>query len=237
MKKILCLLVDDEPFAIRLLQKHVEELDFLEVVATCRNAVQALQVLKQQPVDLLFLDIQMPQLSGISFLKSLPNPPKTIITTAHREYALDGYDLDITDYLLKPITFERFFKAIERYMRTTEQAVPVAIENKEDRFIFLKSGYKQLKIGLADILYIESVKDYIKVRTSEKEITAKYKLTDIEMKLKGKGFLRIHRSYMVNLKNITAFSATDVELGTWEIPIGETYKEEVFKVFNGMQGK
>src|SRR5882672_7712039 len=122
--KIRCLLVDDEPLAIALLQKHLQQLDFFEVAGTCNNAAKAIEILSTRQIDLLFLDIQMPKISGIALLKTLRHPPKTIITTAHREYALDGYDLDIVDYLLKPITFDRFFKAIERYLRSSNMTVP-----------------------------------------------------------------------------------------------------------------
>lgn len=232
MKKIRCLLVDDEPLAIALLQKHVEQIDFLEVAGTCANAVKALDILRNQGIDLLFLDIRMPKISGLDFLKTLRHPPKTIITTAYREYALDGYDLDIVDYLLKPITFDRFFKAIERYLRSSEQAPPLAAGIAEAQFIHIKSGYKHLKINLADILYIESQKDYVKIHTAEKEVVAKHKISDLDQELAGKGFLRIHRSFLINVKNITAFTANDIEMGKLEIPIGESYKELVFKILS-----
>jgi two-component system, LytTR family, response regulator len=230
MKKIRCLLVDDEPLALSLLQKHLGQLDFMEVSATCPNVIKALEVLKSQEIDLLFLDIRMPQVTGIDFLKTLRNPPKTIITTAYREYALDGYDLDIVDYLLKPITFDRFFKAVERFLRNSEtNPTPVSVTNNEARYIYLKSGYKHLKINLDEILYIESVKDYIKIHTLQKEIVSKYKISDLEKELDDKGFLRIHRSFIINLKNITAFTACDIEIDKLELPIGDSYKEYVGK--------
>ncbi|MES2111347.1 MAG: LytTR family DNA-binding domain-containing protein [Bacteroidota bacterium] len=229
MKKTRCLLVDDEPLAISLLENHISKLDFLEVSATCPNAPKAMEVLRQQEIDLLFLDIQMPDISGIDFLKTFRNAPKTIITTAYREFALDGYDLDIVDYLLKPITFDRFFKATERYMRTLQNTTLVP-PNTEPGFIFIKSGYNQVKIEFADILYIESVKDYIRLHTREKEVIAKYKISDIETELSGKGFLRTHRSFIVNLNNIAAFNANDIMIGTAEIPIGESYKSVVLKL-------
>jgi len=230
MKKIRCLLVDDEPLAISLLENHIGKLDFLKVSATCPNAPKAMEVLRQQEIDLLFLDIQMPDISGMDFLKTFRNAPKTIITTAYREFALDGYDLDIVDYLLKPITFDRFFKAIERYLRSGSPNTVPALPNTETGYIFIKSGYNQVKIELAEILYIESVKDYIRLHTRQTEITAKYKISDIETELSGKGFLRTHRSFIVNLKNITAFNASDIMIGTTEIPIGESYKSVVLKI-------
>ncbi len=230
MKKIRCLLVDDEPLAISLLKKHVAQLDFLEVAETCPNALKALEVLKKTEIDLMFLDIRMPAISGIDFLKMLHHPPKVIITTAYREYALDGYDLDIIDYLLKPITFDRFFKAIERYLRNNNlmDSSPANI-NSEQASLYIKSAHKNIKVNPDDILYIESMKDYVKIHTIETIITTKYRISDMEAELANKGFLRIHRSFIVNLKHLTAFTSSDVEIGKVEIPIGESYKELVFQ--------
>jgi len=231
MKKVKCLLVDDEPLAIMLLQKHVNQLDFLEVVDSCPNALKALEVLKSTAVDLMFLDIRMPSISGIDFLKMLRHPPKVIITTAYREYALDGYDLDIVDYLLKPVTFDRFFKAIERYLRTNDLSAPIAptVPAGESASINVKAGYKNLRINTDDVLYIESLKDYVKIVTAEDTIMTKYRISDMENELSRKGFLRIHRSFIVNLKNISAFTASDIEIGKIELPIGESYKEQVIR--------
>jgi two-component system LytT family response regulator len=231
--KIKCLLVDDEPLAIKLIQKHIEQLDSFEVAATCSNAVKALEVLRTTPVDLLFLDIKMPQITGIEFLKTLRNPPAVIITTAYREYALEGYDLDIVDYLLKPITFERFFKAIERYLRRsskheTSNAITVAPQ-EQTSFIYLRAGSKFHKLDTEDILYFESQKDYIVAHCTHNKITAKYKISELETELKGKTFLRIHRSFIINLQKVTAFTPYDVEIGPDEIPIGASYKEYVLK--------
>ncbi|MFL9485051.1 LytR/AlgR family response regulator transcription factor [Chitinophagaceae bacterium LWZ2-11] len=227
-----CLLVDDEPLAISLLQKHIEQLDSFEIAGTCNNAVKALEYLNKHKIDLLFLDIKMPKISGIELLKTLKNPPKVIITTAYREYAVDGYDLDIIDYLLKPITFDRFFKAVERYLRVSNKILPELLHSSENKFIYVKSRNKFFKLDINDILYIESLKDYIKVFTREKDIVAKYRISDFEKELITKGFLRIHRSFIVNIKNITAFTATDIEIGKTEIPIGAGYKELVFKTLN-----
>ncbi|MCR8561194.1 LytTR family DNA-binding domain-containing protein [Mucilaginibacter sp. BJC16-A38] len=235
MKKIRCLLVDDEPLAISLLQKHVGQLDFLEVTGTCPNALKALEVLKNKNVDLMFLDIRMPAISGIDFLKTLRYPPKVIITTAYREYALEGYDLDIVDYLLKPITFDRFFKAIERYLRQDKQSeiVPAAPGAGEPSGISIKSGYRTVRISTDDILYIESLKDYIKIITTDDTILTKCRIGDMENELSPKGFLRIHRSFIVNLKQVSAFTMSDVEIGKTELPIGDTYKELVTKRLKG----
>lgn len=229
--KIKCLLVDDEPLAISLLQNHISKLDYFEVVGTCQNALKAAEVLRTTTVDLMFLDIKMPQITGIDFLKTLKNPPAVIFTTAYREYALESYDLDIVDYLLKPITFDRFFKATDRYLRISAPVNNKIITPAQENFIYIKNGTKFNKLNTDDILFIESIKDNIIVHQKEgKKLTAKYKISDIEIELEGKKFLRIHRSFIINLANITAFTAYDVEIGSLEIPIGASYKEYVFKM-------
>ncbi|SDP73193.1 two component transcriptional regulator, LytTR family [Mucilaginibacter sp. OK268] len=230
--KIRCVIVDDEPLAIQLMQKHLAQLDFFEVVATSNNALKALEILNQQPVDLLFLDIKMPQLSGLDFLKTLRNPPKTILTTAYREFALEGFELGVIDYLLKPITFDRFFKAIEHYLSTGNQSMPEILYSSEPQFIYLKTGHKFFKVDTRDILYAESLKDYVHVHTKESIIISKYKIGDLERELKDKGFLRIHRSFVVNLFHVTAFTANDVEIGKVELPVGDTYKQILLRAFH-----
>lgn len=232
--KTKCLLVDDEPLAIALLEKHIAQLDLFEVTATCSNAIKALEILNSRSIDLLFLDIKMPKLSGIDLLKTLKHPPKVIITTAYREYALDGYDLDIVDYLVKPITLDRFLKAVERYMRISNPPVVGAPAAEENKFITLKSANKFFRIELQDIWYMESLKDYVKVVTVKGEIITKYKISDLEKDLSGKGFLRVHRSFVVNLKHVRSFTATDIEINRYEIPIGTSYKEMVWKVIGDM---
>jgi two-component system LytT family response regulator len=228
MKKIKCLLVDDEPLAIALLEKHIGQLDFLEIAASCSSALKAAEILKQTEVDLMFLDIRMPAIGGIQLLKMLRNPPRVILTTAYREYALEGYDLDIVDYLLKPVTFERFFKAIDRFLRNQPLPLAPVTGDVGSEVIYLKSGYRNVKVSLEDILYIESLKDYVKICLTGGMVTAKYKISQLEAELGAKGFLRIHRSFIVNLRRVTAFTASDVEIGTIELPIGESYKELVF---------
>ena len=227
--KIHCLLVDDEPLAIQLLEKHIAQLPFFEVAGVCGNAVKALEILSHRPVDLLFLDIRMPQLSGLDLLKNLHHPPRTILTTAYREYAPEAFDLDVVDYLLKPVTFDRFFKAVEKYLRLIQQPLAPAVSSSETSFIYLKSGYKYFKIDLREVLYAESRKDYVRVITREKVIVSKYRLSDLEKELDGKGFLRIHRSYIVNLAHVSAFTASDLEIGSQQLPIGDSYRAYVDK--------
>lgn len=225
--KFRCLLVDDEPLAIKLLQNHIAKIDALEVVATCNSAIKAFEILNTQQVDILFLDIKMPNLTGIDFLKTLKNPPKTILTTAYRDYAIESYDLEVVDYLLKPITFERFFKAVDRFLRN-ETKSSEQITGKEEDFILVKSGNKHHKVIVGAILYVESLKDYIQFHLKDnKRIISKYKISTIEEELKEKKFLRVHRSYLINTKKITAFTTHTIELDTVEIPIGVSYKEDV----------
>lgn len=230
--KVKCLLVDDEPLAIKLLENHIAKIASFEVVATCNNAMKALEILNSQPIDLLFLDIKMPTMTGIEFLRSLRNPPKTIFTTAYREYALESYDLDVADYLLKPITFDRFFRAAQRYFRDIKPiSNTVAIPQKEtDTIIQIKSGTKYHKVAVTDIVYIESLKDYVKIHTLTKNIVSKQKISDLETQLTPHAFLRVHRSYLINSKKVTAFSPHDIELNDIEVPIGASYKEYVLAI-------
>lgn len=228
--KVRCLLVDDEPLAIQLIQNHIKLLETFEVVGTCSNAIKALELLRTTPVDLLFLDIKMPQLTGIDFLKTLKNPPAVIITTAYREYAIEGYDLDLIDYLLKPITFDRFFKAVDRYLRLKSPVGKTeSLQENEQQFIHIKAGGKFHNLNKDEVLYIESLKDYITIHCTDRKITAKYKIGDLETELYNKDFLRIHRSFIINMKKISAFTNYDIEIGTKELPIGASYKEYVFK--------
>jgi DNA-binding LytR/AlgR family response regulator len=224
--------VDDEPLAIQLLAKHVQQMDTLEIAGTCSNALKASEMLRTTNVDLLFLDIKMPQLTGIEFLKMLRQPPAVIFTTAYREYALDGYELDVVDYLLKPITFDRFFKAMERYYaRKAPAGSPTTLLNAPaEPCIHIRIANKTHRLPVNDILYIESLKDYIAVhRTDGSSLSAKYKISELEEELKGQPFLRIHRSFIVNLQKVTAYTMQDVEIGKIELPIGNSYREYVYK--------
>ncbi|WP_299160042.1 LytTR family DNA-binding domain-containing protein [uncultured Tenacibaculum sp.] len=231
--KVKCLVVDDEPLAIKLLEKHISKIDALEIVATCNNAIKAFEILNTQEVDLMFLDIKMPNLTGIDFLKTLKNPPKTIFTTAYRDYAIESYDLGVIDYLLKPITFERFFKAVERFLSDQKTAVIEKKEKEVDDFMLVKSGNKHHKVIINDILFIESLKDYIKIHTiNNKRIVSKYRISEIEQELKDASFLRVHRSYIINIDKISAFTVNDIEVNSTEIPIGASYKEKVISFLN-----
>jgi DNA-binding LytR/AlgR family response regulator len=230
---IKCIIVDDEPLAIEIVESYVSRIDQLQLQGTFRNAVQAFAYLQEHTVDLIFLDIQMPKLSGIEFLKTLKNPPKVIFTTAFRDYAIDGFDLEVIDYLLKPIPFERFLKAVAKVMHQ-QSATPVQpakkTEASADDYVYFKVDKKMIKTKMAAVLFIESVKDYVKVRTDEKEIITQQKISYLEESLPHQQFLRIHRSFIVNIDKIDAYSATDVEIGKHSIPIGRNYKNDVMKI-------
>lgn len=214
-----CIIVDDEPLAISLLENHISKIADLKVTGKAVNAIEAYKILQNQAVDLMFLDIQMPDLNGIDFLKSLHRKPKTILTTAYRDFAIEGFELEAVDYLLKPITFERFFKSVERILRNTEDT--------KDDFIIIKTNGMHRKLPLADILYFESQGNDIKiVLTTHENLISKTKITDLEGILAGKGFVRIHRSFMINTEWVTAFSSHEVLLGSHQIPVGRSYKQE-----------
>lgn len=235
--KLRCLIVDDEPLALDVLETFVERLDNLELVCRCNNAVEAYNCLQTEHIDLMFLDIQMPKLTGIDFLKSIPDPPRVIFTTAYRDYALDSYELNAVDYLLKPIAFDRFLKAVAKVtpaepkgIATSATGMAPAEPDYKDAFIYLKADKKMVKVMLADILYIESLKDYIRVKTESKEIITYQKISFLEEKLPTDKFLRIHRSFIISLDKVQAFSATAVDVGKTEIPIGRLYKNDVLHV-------
>lgn len=225
-----CLLVDDESPAIELIESHIKKLDDFYIVVSCHSAIEAFELIKKEEIDLLFLDIEMPVLKGLDFLKTLKNPPKVIITTAYREYAIEGYDLDIIDYLLKPISFQRFVKAIDRYYERIQIPVKSQLEQKSDKlFFYVNVNKKQIKIIFDEVLYIESLKDYIRIHTTNQRLVVKSNIGKIEALLPSSLFLRTHRSYIIALDKITAYTQKDVEIGAIEIPIGSSYTNEVIK--------
>ncbi len=232
--RIKCLIVDDEPPARDVLKRYVEEIPTLEMAEECANAIQAITILQQQPIDLIFLDIRMPQLNGIDFLKTLKNSPKIIFTTAFSEYALEGYELDIVDYLMKPIRFDRFLKAVNKafptpnHKQALEQTIPTE-EKKNESFIYFRSDRKMVKILLSDILFIESMKDYVKVVTANTSIMTKQSISSVETMLPEKSFIRIHRSFIVSINKIKSFTNEVIEIGETEIPIGKLYRNSVIK--------
>lgn len=237
-KKIICLAVDDEPPALEVLKKYINAVQHLELAGTCADAIEALTFLQNHSVDLLFLDIQMPQLLGTDLIRTLKKPPKVIFTTAFRKFAIEGFELDAVDYLLKPISFERFLKAVNKVMETSLQATDQSFNgnnkpnNHTDAFISLRADRKNLKISLNDILYIESLKDYIKVVTTGKTIITKQSISSIEEMLPKENFIRIHRSYIVALNKIESYTNELIGIAKQELPISRMYKLEVSKLLN-----
>lgn len=234
--KTKCLVIDDEPLARELMRNHIEKLENFEIVAECGDAMKALQALRDHPVDLMFMDIQMPQITGIEFLKTLKHPPKVIITTAFREYALESFDLDVVDYLLKPITFGRFLKSVNKFYQVTQEepqsvlpASPGTPQN-EEAFIYVKENKKVIKVFLNEIVYVEGLSEYVQIYTGKKKIITKTSMTNMEEKLPEAGFIRIHKSFIVALSKIEAFTTSCIEVHGKELPIGRSYKNSVLEM-------
>ncbi|WP_422004819.1 LytR/AlgR family response regulator transcription factor [Roseivirga pacifica] len=231
-----CLIVDDEPLAREVIASYIERVEGLQLLAEVDNAVKAFDWLKKESIDLIFLDIQMPKLNGIEFLKAMHHTPKVIFTTAYREYAIESYELDVVDYLLKPVSFPRFLMAVNKMMNGQHEDATEELQSDELRtdhpYIFLKADRKMVKIYLKDILYIESLKDYVRINLPEKEVISLQKISYLEQKLPEDCFMRIHRSFIVPIKKIEAFSNNAIEIGGHELPIGRNYKEQVLAVLN-----
>lgn len=229
-----CLIVDDEPPALDVLDLYIESVESLSLAARCENALQAFQVLQQQPIDLMFLDITMPKLIGTDFLRTLRNPPPVIITTAYQEYALDGYELDVVDYLLKPIAFERFLRAVGKVLKTAHHSLPVALTEKEPSrhleggFLFFRADRKLVKVQTSDIQYVESLKDYVRiVTTTAKPLLVKQTISTLEAMLPADQFVRVHRSFIAAAAHISSYTPRHVEVGGQELPIGRLYQKDV----------
>jgi len=205
----------------------------LELAGECGNAMEALNILQHRPVDLLFLDVRMPQLKGTELVKILKNPPKVIFTTAHADYALEGYELDVVDYLLKPIQFDRWVKAVSKAFQTVwppEGAMASSEGARKDSFVYFRMDRKMVKVMLQDILYVESMKDYVKVHTSDGIIITKQSISSVEAMLPEQSFIRTHRSYIVNIDKIRSYTHELIEIDKVEIPIGKLFRNGVRKV-------
>jgi DNA-binding LytR/AlgR family response regulator len=226
MKTITCIIADDEELAREIMQSHVAKLPFLKLVATCNNGMEVYQALKKETVGLLFLDIQMPQLTGIELLRTLKTCPPVIMT----------YEFNVVDYLLKPVSFERFLKAVEKFTAfNAPQAVPAEAHGQglSDAFIYIKSNKKNVKVMLKDILYVEGLKDYVIIHTATGTHITYQTLTYLEEKLSADYFVRVHRSYIVSLGHVSAYTTTQIEVGQKHIPIGSSYAKELLKLLDG----
>jgi DNA-binding LytR/AlgR family response regulator len=228
MEKYNCIIVEDEPLAAEILKDYIDQVPFLNLIAICEDAIYALDILQKEKIDLVFLDINLPKLKGFDFIKTLKNPPNIIITTAYHEYALQGYECNVVDYLMKPIAFNRFLVAVNKLKQFNETApIQLPIPENEKEYIFFNISKKKVKVYFDEILYIESVKEYINVSTINKSILVKFQLSQIEALLPKNNFVRIHRSFIIAKNKIDAFSATEVEINNKQIPIGRSYKELV----------
>jgi len=232
--KIKCLIVDDEPLARQVIETYISRLNTIEIVKQCNNAMEAHEVLQQEKVDLIFLDVQMPVITGIEFLRSLNNPPQIILTTAYPNFALEGFDLNVTDYLLKPISFERFLKAVHKASEQINMHQPA--ENAQADYMFVKEDSKLVKINFEDIDHIECMKDYAKIFTKQHMIVTHHTMKKFEEVLPSALFMRVHRSYIVHIPAIQSIFGNLIETQKGRIPIGANYKEELMKVVSGQGG-
>jgi len=237
------IIVDDEPLALDVLETYIEKIPDINLITKCSNALEANAALKEHDVDLMFLDIQMPQLTGVDFLRTLQKPPKVIFTTAYANYAVEGFELNAVDYLLKPISLDRFMKAVNKAqeqisLEKNEGGAPSAVvqDSKSEDFIFVKADKKLIKVNYADIVYIEGLKDYVIIRLNSNRIITLQTMKSLEAKLPNTIFKRIHRSYIVNIKKIQAVQGNMVEVieknVPKHIPIGKNYREELLNIVN-----
>lgn len=236
MQTYSCLIVDDEPPAREVLKRYIDKMPMLRLAGECSNAFEVIDFLHNHSVDFMFLDIQMPQLSGLELLGTLVKPPKVIFTTAFGDYALQSYELDALDYLLKPIKFERFVKAVNKAIPQKEAGFSEGLISAPknpiaggEAFLYFRSERKMVKVLLKDILYVESLKDYVKIVTSQEVVITKYSMVAMEAMLPGELFLRVHRSYMVSIDKIRSFSPSHILLASCEVPVGKLYQREVIK--------
>lgn len=238
-EKMKCVIIDDEPLAVELLEDFVKKVDTLELISTFNNAIDAVSFINQNNVDLIFLDIQMPHFSGIDFLNTIEKKPLFIFTTAYSDYAVEGFNLGAVDYLVKPIPFHRFLKAVVRAQQVLQPvATPALTESTntpeiEQDFMFVRAEYENVKLNFADILFIEGLKDYVKIYTTDNKFTLTLiSLIKLENLLSSKGFARIHRSYIINIKHVKSIQKNKVLISDKRIPISESYKNTFFEKIN-----
>ena len=222
MSKLRCIIVEDEPLAVQVIADYISQVPFLELQATFKDAILATEFLRSNTTDLIFLDIHLPKLKGMAFLKTLVDPPAVIITSAYHQYALEGYELNVTDYLLKPIEFERFIAAVNKVRKAHTES-----RSDEKAFIFLNVQKKKVKISFSEILYIESQREYIKIVTTKKEYLSKISTQEIENMLPPDQFKRVHRSFIVSVSKIDSFTSEFVEVNGISIPVGRGYKDVI----------
>ena len=227
MSKIKCIIVEDEPLAVKTLADYISQVPFLQLQAKFKDAILASQYLQDNPVDLIFLDIHLPKLKGMAFLKTLNNPPAVIITTAYHQYAVEGFNLNVTDYLLKPYEFERFLVAVNKVKSAQREKIKPVEHAEVKDFIFLNVQKKKVKILFSEIVFIESQREYIKIVTTKKEFISKMSTHEIEDILPPHLFKRIHRSFIVSVSKIDSYTADMVEVNGFSLPIGRGYRDVI----------
>ncbi len=226
MSDLNCLIVEDEPLAAKIIEDYVAQIPGLKLKGICGDVFSANEKLRNEKIDIIFLDINLPKINGLEFLKTINNKYGIIITTAYHQYALEGFNLNVIDYLLKPIEFSRFLQAVNKtFAQYPEKITEVAKETSERKFHFFVADKKRHKIYFEEILYVESLKDYVKIHTVTKSLVTKFQIGEIEQLLKDHDFFRIHKSFIVNMKHLSAFNANEVEIGKTNLPIGRTYAE------------
>lgn len=228
MEKFNCIIVEDEPLAAEVLQDYISQVPFLQLKAVCADAISAMEVLQQEKIEAIFLDIHLPRLKGLDFVKTLTHPPQIIITSAYRDYAIEGFELNVTDYLVKPINFNRFLMAVNKLKPQAGGVIVGASAPATERaYLFFNVNKKRIKVYLDEILYIESKREYIDIVTKTRSLLTKFPLGEVEELLAKNNFIRVHRSFIVAREKIDAFTAADIEINGKEIPIGRNYKELV----------
>lgn len=231
-----CMIVDDEPLARELMEDNVSKIPFLKLVKTCSNGFEALEVLQTEAVDLIFLDIQMPGVTGIQFLQSIKNPVMVIFITAYEKYALEGFNLDVVDYLLKPVSFDRFLKAVnkanELFALRNKPELAATLTNGSPDFIFVHADYNLVKINLADITHIEGLKDYVKIHltTSTRPVITRMSMKSLEELLPSSRFIRVHKSFIISLEKIISIRKGRIKIGTVEVPLSDSYADKFFQL-------
>jgi DNA-binding LytR/AlgR family response regulator len=238
---IRCLVVDDEPLALHILEDYIAKMPFLELIKSTTNPIEALQLVQAGGIDLVFLDVQMPELTGIQFLRIANGKTKVILTTAYSQYALEGYELDVIDYLLKPIAFDRFFKSVQKAQTIIQPVTKTEAKQEQSApqndflsdFIFVKTEHKIQKVYLNDILFIEGLKDYISIFTPAERIITLQNMKKMEDALPEKHFIRVHKSYIVSINKIDSIERSRIFIGDKVIPVGDTYRDEFFKIVDG----
>lgn len=232
-----CIIIEDEPIATEILEDYIKQVPFLQLKGICGDAIHAMEILQKKKIDVIFLDIHLPKVKGIDFIQSLKNPPIIIITSAYRDYALQCYEHNVLDYLLKPFSLNRFLQAVNKLQKPKKIiADPLPGLEKSRDHIFFNVGRKRVKIYLDEILFIESLKDYIRIVTSKKNIQTKFQIGQIEEILTNSNFLRVHRSFIVAKDKIDAFTAMDIEIGNKKIAIGQSYKKLVQSIIKNYKG-